>query len=555
MTAFPSIKRWLAAALTLLVVGAPLGYWVYRGGNVNPIDTPVHAQGGGKENADWIMFGGTPSRNMVNTAVKGLPVKWRWLDENDKPVTKDILWVEDLGSKAYGGPIVAKGRVIVGTNNMKPRDPKYAAIQKDGKPIDLGVLMCFDETTGKFLWQAIHTKLPGGKEVDWEYEGICSTPYVEGERMYYVSNDCKLVAADIKTGQPIATFADQGKLDMIKTLEVFPHNISDNSPLLIGDHLWVITSNGVNKDHLNVPAPQAPSFIKVDKKSGAILWKDNSPSQALLTAKLQKDFFKTLVNRGQLIQHGQWSNAAYGVIQGGPQIIFPGGDGWVYAFNPEGKLIWKFDCNPKDAKYALKTGERSDFIATPVIYKDRVYIGTGQDPEHKRGIGHLWCIDMTKKGDVSPELVTDDTVFPPKTKKNPNSAVVWHYGGEIKDKELANKLRRDYYFGRTMSTCAIHDDILYVAQLDNVLHCLDANTGKPYWEHNCGSEIWSSPYYADGKVYLGTDANDVWVFQHGKTKKLLAQNEMDGRVRATPIAANGTLFVMTENKLYAIKAK
>jgi outer membrane protein assembly factor BamB len=545
MTAYPSLKRWLAAGLTFLIIGAPLGFWMYRGGNgANPIDVNKLGAQEAKPSQDWIMYGGSPSRNMVNLTSKGLPSEWDV--DAKKPV--NIKWVVELGSKAYGGPIIAGGRVFVGTNNQKPRDPKWI---KNGDPVDLGVVMCFDEATGKFLWQAIHEKLPGGQVIDWPREGICSTPYIEGNRMYYISNRCEVVCADVATGIPHWT------LDMIKKLGVFPHNISDCSPLLVGDHLWVVTSNGVNEDHLNVPAPKAPSFIKVDKTNGNVLWKDNSPTAALLDPnKLNlKDFFKTLVNRGQLVQHGQWANAAYGVINGQPQIIFPGGDGWIHAFDPQGKLIWKFDCNPKDAKYALKTGERSDFIATPVVYKNRVYIGIGQDPEHKSGIGHLWCIDMTKKGDVSPELVTDDTVFPPKTKKNPDSAEVWHYGGVIANPALQKQLKRNYYFGRTMSTCSIHDDIVYVSDLDGVLHCLDANTGTPHWEHNTKSEIWSSPYYADGKVYLGTDDSAVFVFQAGKQKKLLEEIDMGGRVRATPVAANGVLYVMTENKLYAIKAK
>jgi outer membrane protein assembly factor BamB len=162
---------------------------------------------------------------------------------------------------------------------------------------------------------------------------------------------------------------------------------------------------------------------------------------------------------------------------------------------------------------------------------------------------------MTKKGDVSPELVTDNTVFPPKTKPNPDSAVVWHYGGSITDPKERKKLQRNYYFGRTMSTCAIHEDILYVADLSGWLYCLDANKGNVHWTHNTNAFTWSSPYYADGKVYLGNDSGTVFVFQHGKAKKLLEENDMGGRVRATPVAANGVLYVMTENKLYAIKAK
>lgn len=568
MTAYPTLNRWLAAAMTVLLVGAPLAYWLTRGDGVtNPIGpNPVGAQEP-KPGADWVMYGGSPARNMANASVKGLPAKW------DVDAKENIKWVASLGSKAYGGPTVAGGRVFIGTNNQGLRDPKLVKpavdklgkpVIKDGKqvtePIDLGVVMSFEEASGKFLWQATFAKLPGGQVVDWPYEGICSSPQIEGDRMYYVSNRCEVVCADVKTGKLIPSFGVGGKLDMIKELGVFPHNISDCSPLLVGDALWVVTSNGVNEDHINVPAPKAPSFIKVDKMTGKVLWQDNTPTAALLVAQKgneeQKDFFKKLVNRGQLVQHGQWANPAYAVVNGQPQVVFPGGDGWIRAYDPQGNLLWKFDCNPKDSKYELAgKGTRNDFIATPVIYKNRVYIGVGQDPEHTTGVGHLWCIDMTKKGDVSPELVTDDTVFPPKTKKNENSAMVWHYGGVITDPNIVDKLNRNYYFGRTMSTCAIHDDIVYVSDLSGVLHCLDANTGKVHWEDDTASQTWSSPYYADGKVYFGNDSKAVYVYEAGTKLKKLAENDMGGKVRATPVAANGTLFVMTENRLYAIQAK
>ena len=85
-----------------------------------------------------------------------------------------------------------------------------------------------------------------------------------------------------------------------------------------------------------------------------------------------------------------------------------------------------------------------------------------------------------------------------------------------------------------------------------MLHCLDADTGQVYWTHDTGAEIWSSPLWADGKVYLGNDNESVFVFQHGKTKKLLAENEIEGSVRATPVALNGVLYITTANRVYAI---
>ena len=61
---------------------------------------------------------------------------------------------------------------------------------------------------------------------------------------------------------------------------------------------------------------------------------------------------------------------AYGVINGVPQVIIPGGDGWVYAFAPAtGDIIWKFDCNPKDSVWKLGgRGTRNNIISTPVVY-------------------------------------------------------------------------------------------------------------------------------------------------------------------------------------------
>jgi outer membrane protein assembly factor BamB len=243
-------------------------------------------------------------------------------------------------------------------------------------------------------------------------------------------------------------------------------------------------------------------------------------------------------------------------VQGQPQVIFPGGNGWIYSFDPDGKLLWRFDCNPKDAFYELGSkGTRNDFIATPVIHDNKVYIGVGEDPEHLVAVGHLWCIDMTKRGDVSPELVTDGSVFPPKTKANPNSAMVWHYGGPTTPEDR-KKLKRNYYFGRTMSTCAVHDGLVYAADLNGYLNCLDAATGKLYWSHYTKAETWCSPCWADGKVYIGNDDGAVLVFGHGKEKKLLAENSMPGPVRMAPIvAANYVLYVIAGNRLYAIGNK
>src|SRR5262245_51361925 len=130
----PCVKRWLAAGGAIAIIGVVLFFALPRAPEAQP--TIQAAQALAAKAGDWTMFGGTPSRNFINPVAKGIPTDW------DFEKKENILWVADLGSKAYGGPVVAGGRIFVGTNNLKPRNPKD--VDANGVPLDLGVLMCFD---------------------------------------------------------------------------------------------------------------------------------------------------------------------------------------------------------------------------------------------------------------------------------------------------------------------------------------------------------------------------------------------------------------------------
>jgi outer membrane protein assembly factor BamB len=542
MNEYPALRRTLAVGVTVAVFAVVVAVLAWPGAAKTDANRLPEAAGGAKE-APVVMFGLTSQRNMVNLTEKNMPTEW------DAKTGKNVKWKAALGSKAYA-MVVHGGKVFAGTNNDAPRDPAIKG--------DKGIVMCFNADTGDFLWQAVHDKLPSGLVHDWPKEGVCSTPAVEGNRLYYVSNRCEVVCATTEglgkgnegeqdekyKGPQKADFV--WRYDMMKELNVFPHNLSACSPLLVGDVLFVVTANGVDENHINIPAPEAPSFIALNKKTGQLLWKSSDP--------------------GRRIMHGQWSNPVYAEIAGKPQVIFPGGDGWIRGYEPDtGKLIWKFDCNPKEyPKYELGgKGLRSDFIATPVVHEGKVYIGTGQDPEHYEGVGNLWCIDPTKaapgKEDISPQLAENPDQGPPyKAKPNPNSGAVWHYGGP----DNTPNARRDYIFGRTMSTCAVHDGLVYEGELAGYLHCLDARTGQRYWVQDLKSAVWGSPYWVDGKVYIATEDGDVWVFEHGKEaddqgrpKKPPVKIEMEEPIRSTPAAANGVLYVLSEKTLYAIQKK
>jgi outer membrane protein assembly factor BamB len=444
---------------------------------------------------DWPMWGGSPARNMVSTT-KNLPEIW------DLKAGKNIKWKAILGSTSYGNPVVADGKVYVGTNNGNPRNPAIRG--------DKGILMCFRESDGRFLWQAVSDKLASGQENDWPEQGICSSPAVEGKFLYYVTNRGELLCLDtegFQDKQNNGPFQEElyssptdgdviWKLDMIKELGVFPHNMSNCSPALWGDMVYVETSNGHDESHKRIPSAQAPSFLAVDKRTGKVIWKDNSP--------------------GSRILHGQWSSPALGQVGNRVQVFFPGGDGWLYGFNAlTGEKLWQFDLNPKEAVWP-KT--RNDGIATPVYQDGQLFLAIGQDPENGEGVGHSYCIDPAKRGDIT------------------GTGRVWHF----------DKIRR------SISTAAVFDGLVYMADFSGFLHCLNQKTGDPYWNYDLLAAVWGSPLVADGKVYLGDEEGEVVLLRAGRELKKIAEINMGSAVYSTPIAANGVLYIMTPSVLYAI---
>jgi outer membrane protein assembly factor BamB len=602
---------------------------------------------------DWGQWGGSSIRNNTPQG-KNIPSEWtvgsfdksgKWVKED----AKNVKWVAHLGSQSYGNPVVANGQVYVGTNNGAGYLKRYPAT------IDLGVLLAFDEADGRFLWQHSNEKLPTGRVHDWPLQGVCATPLVEGERLWYVTNRGEVVCLDTKgfydneddgpvTGDLGRLFdimknddpakdklADvvknlkEGKIspalaaeckaaglelpadakpqadgpnfkiafkpasgtprevrlrlegpklsvykvinvddkdeadviwrvDMMKQLGISQHNMCSCSVTTVGDILFVNTSNGVDEGHINLPAPKAPSFVAMDKNNGKVFWTDGSP--------------------GTNVLHGQWSSPAYAVLGGVPQVIFGGGDGWLYSFKgdkgKDGKpeLLWKFDCNPKESKYVLGgRADRNHIIGTPVIHEGLVFVGVGEDPEHGEGVGHLWCIDPTKRGDVSPELafnVKDLTkpIAPHRmqavnkedgevARANPNSAAVWHYASFDQNKNGKSEFEETMH--RTCGTVAIKDGLLFVADFSGLFHCLDAKTGVPYWTHDMLAAAWGSPLIVDGKVYIGDEDGDIAVFKLSKEMELIAENPMSSSVYSTPVSANNMLFIADKDHVFCIE--
>ncbi len=223
------------------------------------------------------------------------------------------------------------------------------------------------------------------------------------------------------------------------------------------------------------------------------------------------------------------------MVNGKGMVFFGGGDGFCYGFDPEPvrrddgvnvlKELWRCDCNP--AEHRIKDGKKleygnakgpSEVLATPVFYNGRVYASVGQDPSNGEGVGALTCIDPGGSGDITA------------------TGKVW----------VCDKV------GRSVSTPAIGDGLLFTADMGDNIFCIDIANGNVIWKHDAEAHVWASPLLADGKVYIANESGAMFILAASKEKKVLGQIDFGVAVYSSAVAANGVLYVATEKNLYAL---
>jgi outer membrane protein assembly factor BamB len=322
------------------------------------------------------------------------------------------------------------------------------------------------------------------------------------------------------------------RFDMFEELGVETHDEMHSSPLIHGDVLYVGTSNGVDGTHRHVPSPDAPSIIALDKHTGRLLARDREPI-------------------GPHITHSTWSSPSLGTVGGRELIFFGAGNAICYAFEPLPtdvaavptldaggsrplnhrdstiatlKKVWQYDCDPGSPRGELdkfqgnrRTGP-STITGMPVFHEGRVYVTAGGDLWHGKLECYLHAVNADGAGDIT------------------QTGRVW-----------AAPLSR-----HCMSTPSIHDGLAYIADCGRQVSCIDVQTGKPVWVHRAGGDIWSSTLVADGKVYVGSLRGDFWCLAAGRELKVLSRIDLGDPIHATPTAANGTLYVGTMRRLFAI---
>ena len=489
----------------------------------------VRGDVGAQKPARLSRWGGTSSPNMVSDA-KHLP---------SDPGHTEALWELELGVHQYSIPTIDRGRIYIAAND--------AGVERSGYiPTAGGVVMCVDQATGKSTWRLPVPRYFDGVKPPYHFDqwscGVCSGPVIDGEREFVIGSRGEILCLD-REGQAngndgpfmdelqymAITKAPNARLEatdgdiiwsynLIAELGVVLHDVCGSTLLLDGDLLYACTSNGIDDRHAKIPQPDLPSLIVLDKKTGRLVAQDD-------------------VKIGRRMLHCNWSSPSAGRVQGKRLIFFGGADGILYAFEPPSpsrdlgvqilKLVWSYDANPPN--YRMHDGQPvpystsgrnspegpSEIIGTPVFHQGRVYVAIGQSPIHGAGQGCLSCVEAATGAKVWSSTLVD----------------------------------------RTLATVSITDGLLYIPDYSGNLHCFDATTGQRYWVHSLGAKTWcASSFVADGKIYVSTEANMLWVLKTGKELQVLSRTRLKS-MPITPAAVDGVLYLPTQKSLVAIPGK
>jgi len=122
--------------------------------------------------------------------------------------------------------------------------------------------------------------------------------------------------------------------------------------------------------------------------------------------------------------------------------------------------------------------------------------------------------------------------------------------GDVTDSHVAWKVVKDV--ASTPSLLLI-DDLLYMVRDEGIATCLEADTGKVVWRERLKNRHSASPIYAAGRIYLFSEKNLTTVIAPGREFRVLAENQLDEKVMATPAVIGNAFILRSKTHLYRIE--
>ena len=228
-----------------------------------------------------------------------------------------------------------------------------------------------------------------------------------------------------------------------------------------------------------------------------------------------------------------------------------------------GKLIWKSD-RPAEPYEALPEIGRKAYI-TPILINVK-----GRDMLISNGSAVCIAYDPNTGKEIWRVVGgAESTIAMPFTE---NGNVFWYTGfgvaadgakftemlavnadgnGDITGTNILWR-KREELSQNQMLTPVIKDGLIYTVNTRNILMCIDAATGKEIWSTHMTANYNASPVYVNGNIWFFSVKGEVLVIKAGRKYEVIARNQMESGIWATPAFLRNSVILRTQNYLYRI---
>ena len=415
-------------------------------------------------------------------------------------------------------------------------------------------------------------------------------------------------AVGVADGYSTATTWDAEKRTNVLWKTAIP-GIGHSSPTVWGNRVFVTTAvSGKSKDELKIGLYGDIASVNddtehqwkvycLDKRSGKILWER--------TAKKGVPKVK---------RHTKATHANCTMATDGKNLIALFGSEGLYCYDLNGTLRWEKDLGVMDSGYYVVPSAQWEYASSPILFGNSVVVQcdiqkgsflaaystkdgspiwrTSRDDVPTwstptvsmagnravlivNGLKHIGGYDahtgkelwrMTGGGDIPvPTPVVSNGlayIMNAHGKASPIYAVRVEASGDISlqgdqqsNSGVAWSTQRG---GSYMQTPMVYGDLLYTCQINGILGCYDAKSGKVIYQERLGTGrtgFTASPVASDGKIYFTSEEGDIYVVKAGREFKVLATNTMGEVCMASPALSEGTIFFRTQAHIVAIREK
>ncbi|MDP2336173.1 MAG: PQQ-binding-like beta-propeller repeat protein [Bacteroidota bacterium] len=244
---------------------------------------------------------------------------------------------------------------------------------------------------------------------------------------------------------------------------------------------------------LHIEGTDVQYLIALDKFSGKTVWKTTRPWE----------FYKDV----EPVYRKAYCTPIVVEVNGKDQLISNGAQLCI-AYEPEtGKEIWQ----------VFYGGDST--VSMPLSYAGMVFVNSGwMFPEGGTFYARLLAVDPSGTGDVT------------------KTHVPWETGVDVPQ----------------ISTPVIVDSLIYMVHERGDLTCLNAKNGAVIWKTKLKDQFNASVLYASGNIYLFSVKGKTYVIKPGLSFQLLAENPLDGMIKATPAIVRDNIILRTDKFLYRI---